>query len=144
MKISASYKSISTLLSLSIILSFTVSLCSMSTMEEMCEQMMMNHSSMDMAEMDHDAGHQDMMQSNHTSESSECEMTVDCDCMTDKNLIATIAPIVVLKINTPTFSFTFEEISSVESDHIPRNSDLTLTNSYSPPPLFLANESFLI
>lgn len=113
-------------------------------MEEMCEQMMMDHSSMEMAEMDHDAGHQDMMQSNHTSESSECEMTVDCDCSIDKNLIATIAPTVVLKINTPTFSFTFEEISSVESDQIPRNSDLTLTNSYSPPPLFLANESFLI
>lgn len=118
----------------------------MSNMEEMCEQMMMDHSSMGMVEMGHDTDHQDMnmMHEKETSTSSECEMTVDCNCMTDKNLIATIAPTVVLKINTPTFSFTFEEISSVESDHIPRNSDLTLTNSYSPPPLFLANESFLI
>ncbi len=123
-----------------------VSLCSITTMEEMCEQMMMDHSSMDMTEMGHDTGHQDMnmMHGKDISTSSECEMNVDCDCKTDKNLIATIAPTVVLKINTPTFSFTFEEISSVESDHIPRNSNLTLTNSYSPPPLFLANESFLI
>ena len=116
----------------------------MSTMEEMCEQMMMDHSSMDMAEMEHDAGHQDMMHGKKATDSFECEMTVDCDCMTDKNLIATIAPTVVLKISTPSFQFTFEEHSSVNSDQIPRNSDLTLTNSYSPPPLFLANESFLI
>lgn len=128
------------------VLSFTVSLCSMSTMEEVCERMMTEHSSTGMVEMGHDTGHQDMnmMHEKETSTSSECEMTVDCDCMTDKNLIATIAPTVVLKINTPTFKFTFEEFSSVNSDQIPRNSDLTLTNSYSPPPLFLANESFLI
>lgn len=115
-------------------------------MEEMCEQMMMDHSSMDMAEMGHEAEHQDMnmMHKKERSTSSDCEMTVDCDCMTDKNLIATIAPRVVLKINTPSFKFTFEEFFSVKSDQIPRNSDLTLTNSYSPPPLFLANESFLI
>ncbi|MBO6571259.1 MAG: hypothetical protein JJ958_02335 [Balneola sp.] len=115
----------------------------MSTMEEVCERMMM-HSSMEMTVMGHDAGHQDMMYEKMTTTSSDCEMTVDCDCMTDKTLIATIAPTVVLKISTLSFQFTFEEFSSVNSDQIPRNSDLTLTNSYSPPPLFLANESFLI
>ena len=60
----------------------------MSTMEEMCEQMMMEHSSMGMVEMGHDAGHKEMMQSNHTSETSECEMSVDCDCNTGKTLTA--------------------------------------------------------
>ncbi len=115
-------------------------------MEEMCEQMMMDHNSMEMAEMGHEAEHRDMnmMHEKEKSTSSDCKMTVDCDCMTDKTLIATIAPTVVLKISTPSFQFTFEEHSSVNSDQIPRNSDLTLTNSYSPPPLFLANESFLI
>jgi|TARA_R110001599_G_scaffold1889_4_gene9796 hypothetical protein len=115
-------------------------------MEEMCEQMMMDHSSMGMVEMGHDKEHQDMdmMHEKEPSTSSDCEMTVDCDCNTDKDLIATIAPTVVLKISTLSFQFTFEEFSSVNSDQIPRNSDLTLTNSYSPPPLFLANESFLI
>ncbi len=118
----------------------------MSTMEEMCEQMMMDHSSMGMVEMGHETEHHDMdmMHEKETSTSSDCEMTVDCDCNTDKDLIATIAPTVVLKISTPTFQFTFQETSSVKNDYIPTNSDLTLTNSYSPPPLFLANESFLI
>ncbi|MEP2447735.1 MAG: hypothetical protein ABJI69_10925 [Balneola sp.] len=114
----------------------------MSTMEEMCEQMMMDHSAT--PEMSHSGDHINMMDENNASDFSDCDMSVDCDCNIDKNLIATIAPTVVLKISTPSFQFTFEEFSSVKSDQIPRNSNLTLTNSYSPPPLFLANESFLI
>ena len=56
----------------------------MSTMEEVCERMMM-HSSMEMTVMGHDAGHQDMMYEKMTTTSSDCEMTVDCDCNDRQN-----------------------------------------------------------
>ncbi len=143
MKISASYKFISTLLSLSFILSFTVSLCSVSTMEEMCEQMM-NHSSEDMFEMEHGASHKDMMQSNHTSDIAECDMDVDCDCISEKEVLGTIAPTILLKTSIPQTVFGEEVPKTNYRDSSKSKLEPRESNSYSPPPLFLANESFLI
>lgn len=145
MKNSASHKSVSTLLSLSIILSFTVSLCSMNTMKEMCDEMMMNHNSM--AEMSHSSDHSDMthIDSVPKADSKYCEMTIECECPTESEFIATIAPNILLKENV---SAIIVSINETDANHLETfsssNSTLSIQNSYSPPPLFLANESFLI
>lgn len=142
MKISKSYKLISGFLSLSIVLSFTLSICSMSTMEEMCDQMMMDHSSM--TEMTHSSNHKDMMHEESSPSTSDCLMTIDCDCTIDKDINATIAPTVLLKTNISPVLVSLSEAKDSERNIFSSNSNLTIQISYSPPPLFLANESFLI
>ncbi|MEP1304671.1 MAG: hypothetical protein ABJK11_05185 [Balneola sp.] len=144
MKISTSYKYISTLLSFSIVLSLTVSICSMSTMQKMCDQMMMDHDSMEMVEMKHDAGHKDMMHEKEPANSSDCSMTIDCDCSSEVNFLATIAPNVVLKTNIFLVIVSLSETNTIDRNTSSTDLNLSIQNHYSPPPLFLANEAFLI
>jgi len=141
-KISTSYKFISTVLSVSIILSFTVSICSMDSMEEMCDQMMMEHSSM--SEMAHSGNHNDMMHEKSTSNTTDCLMNIDCECTTEDDLIATIAPNVLLKTNISPILVSLSEISTIDKNISTKDLNLSIQKYYSPPPLFLANESFLI
>lgn len=115
-------------------------------MEEMCEQMMMDHSSMEMAEMGHEAEHQDMnmMHEKERSTSSDCEMTVDCDCISEQEVFGTIAPTVLLNINVSQLVLS-ERINKTDFKDLSKSKfELKATIPYSPPPLFLANESFLI
>lgn len=115
-------------------------------MEEMCEQMMIDHSSMDMAEMRHDAEHQDMnmMHEKERSTSSDCEMTVDCDCISEQEVLGTIAPTVLLNINVSQLILS-EKINKTDFKDLSKSKfELKAPSPYSPPPLFLANESFLI
>lgn len=115
-------------------------------MEEMCEQMMMGHSSVDMAEMEQVAKHKhgDMMHEKDTSNSSDCVMTIDCDCTTENDFVATIAPNVVLKTNISPVLVSLDETKTTVQNFSSANFNLSILNYYSPPPLFLANESFLI
>ncbi len=113
-------------------------------MEEMCEQMMMGHDSMEMNGMQHDVGHKDMMHEKDASNSSDCVMTIDCDCTTENDFVATIAPNVVLKTNISPVLASIDEISATVQNFSSANFNLSILNYYSPPPLFLANESFLI
>ncbi|MFY0685183.1 MAG: hypothetical protein JXR20_11560 [Balneola sp.] len=142
MKTSAPYKFISTLLSLSIVLSFTVSICSMSTMEKMCDEMMMDHSSM--MDMEHSSDHGVMEHEESSPDSSDCLMTIDCDCTVESVINATVTPNVLLKTSISPVIASLFETNTIDRNTSPSNSNLSIQNSYSPPPLFLANESFLI
>ncbi|MEP5943249.1 MAG: hypothetical protein ABJ356_01745, partial [Balneola sp.] len=133
---------ISTLLSLSIVLSFTVSICSMSTMEKMCDEMMMDHSSM--MDMEHSSDHGDMGDEKSSPDSSDCLMTIDCDCTVESVINATVTPNVLLKTNISPVIASLFETNVIDQNTSPSNSNLSIQNSYSPPPLFLANEAFLI
>lgn len=116
----------------------------MSTMQKMCDQMMMDHDSIEMNEMKHDAGHKDMMHEKKPANSSDCSMTIDCDCSSEVNFLATIAPNVVLKTNISPVLVSIDEINATVQNFSSADLNLSIQNSYSPPPLFLANESFLI
>lgn len=113
-------------------------------MEEMCEQMMMDHSSMEMNGMQHDVDHKDMMHEKKASNSSDCVMTIDCDCTTKNDFVATIAPNVVLKTNISLVLVSLDETNATGKNFSSADFNLSILNYYSPPPLFLANESFLI
>ena len=126
-------------------LSLTASICSMSTMDEMCEQMMMSHSSIEMADMGHDAKHADMMHKKDAWSSSDCEMLIDCDCKVENDILAIIAPNALTKINiSPVIVSILETITSNQNRYSSKDLNFSIQKSYSPPPLFLANESFLI
>lgn len=113
-------------------------------MEEMCEQMMMDHSSMELKGMQHGEGHKDMMHEKDASNSSDCLMTIDCDCNVENNIIATIAPYVVLKTNISPILISLEVTNATEKNFSSADFNLSIQDYYSPPPLFLANESLLI
>jgi hypothetical protein len=106
---------------------------------------MMNHNSM--AEMSHSSDHSDMthIDSVPKADSKDCEMTIDCECPTESEFIATIAPNILLKKNVSAIIVSINETDANHSETFSSsNSNLSIQNSYSPPPLFLANESFLI
>lgn len=142
MKVSSSYKCTSALLSLSIVLSFTVSICSFSNIEKVCDAMMMDHSSM--MDMEHSGDHGSMGHEESSPNSSDCFMTIDCDCKIEKDVAATIIPNVLLKTNISWVIASIFEKNTIDRNTSPSNSNLSIQNSYSPPPLFLTNESFLI
>jgi len=114
----------------------------MSTMEEMCDQMMMDHSAM--SEMSHSGDHMDMMDKEDASDSTECLMTIDCDCTAENDINATITPNILVKTNISPILVSLSETNTVDRNISPSNSNLSIQNYYSPPALFLANESFLI
>lgn len=114
----------------------------MSTMEEMCNQMMMGHSSM--TDTTHSNDHKDMTHEESAPSTSDCLMTIDCDCTVENVINATVTPNVLLKTNISPVIASLFETNSIDRDISPSKSNFSIQNSYSPPPLFLANESFLI
>ena len=104
--------------------------------------MMMDHNSM--VEMPHSGDHGDMKHGNEASDFSDCLMTIDCDCNLENSFIATIAPNVVLKTNVSPVLVSISELKSNEKKFSSADFNFSILNYYSPPPLFLANESFLI
>jgi hypothetical protein len=111
-------------------------------MEEMCDQMMMPESSM--MEMVHSSDHKNMMHEKSVPSISDCLMMIDCDCTIEREVSATIAPTVLLKTNISPVLVSLFETKNNEKNIFSSNYNLTVQDSYSPPPLFLANESFLI
>tara|TARA_R110000868_G_scaffold369664_1_gene633051 strand:- start:34 stop:372 length:339 start_codon:yes stop_codon:yes gene_type:complete len=112
----------------------------MSTMEQVCEQMIMSS----VTEMEYPGDYMDIVHGTNFPANSECEMTVDCNYSYNYIIQGTITPSVFLKTKTVSaLTFIFETQQVVQK--ISQSSfHPILKNSYSPPPLFLVNESFLI
>jgi hypothetical protein len=113
-------------------------------MEETCHQMMMTMTESSMGEMTHSGNHKDMMHEKSVPSTSDCLMMIDCDCTIENEISAAIAPTVLLKTYISPVLVSLFEIKNNERDLFSSNSNLTIQAYYSPPPLFLANESFLI
>lgn len=113
----------------------------MSMLEEMCDQMMMGHSSN--TEMQHH-GEQNMMMHDSSDAAENCDMILDCDCTFENETKATAAPLAHIKTNfTPVLVYVVEQDVQLTTAKV-SSFNKFLRNTYSPPPLFLANESFLI
>lgn len=113
----------------------------MNTFEDMCDQMMMDS----IPEMTHMHNDMDNMHHHSGADSTHCDMGIDCDCSVKTSGFGTIPPLVILKthqLSSSTFSL-IEKVKFSESTSI-RSTEYFLKDSYSSPPLFLANESFLI
>jgi hypothetical protein len=114
----------------------------MGNMEEVCDQMMMDHNSA--KEMDHSSAQNTMLHHKSTSKSSECDMNSDCDICFEQERVGTAGPVFVLKINTSSVLIAENITETAAKSFSKCKSNILKRNSYSPPPLFLANESFLI
>ncbi len=141
MKISKSYQLVSGVLSVCIVLSFTLSMCSVNMLESICDQMMMDS----MPEITHIHNPLNDMHHSPKADASECNMAIDCDCTINARNFGTIPVTVVLKTQ-PLLSLSISFVDEIQfsENTSAKNVQHFLKDSYSSPPLFLANESFLI
>lgn len=97
---------------------------------------------MPMTDMEDCPMESDMMD-HQSTDTDDCETVIGCDCDTDQ-AFAKIESTPVLQVKLPLadVSLLEEEHQLNFSDHLPP--PILFSDSYSPPPLFLANASFLI
>lgn len=112
----------------------------MDMMAEICDQMMMNSS----AEMEHSDNHMEMINDNNLPVASDCDMTADCNYSYNYTIQETIIPSVFLKTKTVPALTSIFGTQQVAQKTYQSNFQPTFKKSYSPPLLFLVNESFLI
>lgn len=111
---------------------------------ELCDMMEMEHHSIPMSDMEDcpmESGTMDHRSGDTDPEN--CELNIGCDCDQDLTF-TTMEATTVIQIQLP-----LAEISVLKEDDHPNFSDhlpppIRFSDSYSPPPLFLANASFLI
>lgn len=154
MKTNAPYNIFVALLSLTILFGFISPITTHAGMMEHCETMDMHkpasddsmHNHMD---MDNEDCCGDQMPMNHqpgTSDEAEddsCHMNLECDCYFTSNAVRTEVPVLQkVKVPKPLLSNNDFDVIIVPDQYFPP--PLWFSNSYSPPLLFLTNESFLI
>jgi hypothetical protein len=124
------------------------------TQSSMHDHDAMSHSSMEMSPVmdmntDKDCCMTDELMNYHQTNKEEpsslthCEMSLDCNCDLSDQAIHKEA-LVLQQLKIPILS-----VSSIETGFLEDHADLSpipiyFSSSYSPPLLFLANESFLI
>ncbi len=123
----------------------TASLCSMEMVDAICDTMETSEVHMTSNAMEH-MNHQMDDTSSHTQshESKEhCDMAIDCECEIDTNKQAVISSKSFAKVIPTRFLINYQIINDSDTSS-QQHYNLALDESYSPPPLFLANETFLI
>ncbi len=153
MKISITYRFIASLLSFTIALSVVSPALGFAGMMEHCAEMMeMNESSHLQEHSMSDMNHIDMpMDGCCTFDAvplaqpaiDHCEISIDCNCEIDANGVENIAVVVQqIKFQQVSSEFQTLPVSEELNQRIPP--PLWYSNSYTPPQLFLSNESLLI
>lgn len=120
------------------------------TMMDMETEMEMNHETMAMNMMDHDQAmtseHCDSDSKESMSNTEDCDMMIDCNCMTIQGTTSDQAVLALVSVQVPmvTESVLFDLINPEITTQVPIPPPIWSFSSYSPPDLFLANASFLI
>ncbi|MBO6524271.1 MAG: hypothetical protein JJ971_10630 [Balneolaceae bacterium] len=86
---------------------------------------------------------QDQTNKEERSVLTHCEMSIDCDCDLTYQAVHKKA-LVLQQLKVPILSTSFFETDLLEDHPDPSPVPIYFSNSYSPPLLFLANESLLI
>lgn len=148
MRINTTYKFISALLCSTFLFGITAPVSSHARMMEHCSSMDMSDVDTELAMHDHMEMSDSKPMNHHPVDSNKageesCGMTFDCDCYYTSKAVRTEA-LVLQKIKIPKLILTSIDANlNLEYDqYFPP--PLWLSSSYSPPLLFLANESFLI
>lgn len=148
MRINPTYKIISALLCSAFLFGIIAPVSSHAGMMEHCSTMNMHETNSESTMHDHMEMNDSKPMNHHPVDSNKtgeesCGMTFDCDCYYTSKAVRTEAP-VLQKIKIPKLILTSIDASlNLEYDqYFPP--PIWLSSSYSPPLLFLANESFLI
>ncbi|MCP9291862.1 hypothetical protein [Gracilimonas sediminicola] len=151
MKISATYRFIASLLSLSILIGVSLPTGLHAKDLEECDAMETMHADHKMP-MTMMAGHDDCpMEHQHKNEEANPAISMvgmhdygfACACSIDEAPVKTEAPVfqkVKAKVLAVVQVIAEDHTTKTESD----NHAILISDSYSPPPIFLANETFLI
>lgn len=141
MKISSTYKFFALILSLSIILGVSIPTGFHHNMsEEMCDEMMeMNHAQQPISAHSEDCPMESESPKAHETEKKAHTLGLECACSLEEATLKIEAQ-KQIKIKVPVL-FVVQILNEV---HEQQDEIIIISDSYSPPPIYLSNESFLI
>lgn len=150
MKVKTTYRFISAVLCMTMVIGMISPVLGHSVMMKHCttstshDSTTSDHDHMKMNEsMKMDSQMMNLPSSEAKSRLNSCEMSIDCLCEFTHSAVKTEA-LVISKVKLPSIIFT-EIINDLKKDLIEYLPPLIeFSNAYSPPHLFLANQSFLI